>query len=38
MNGYFTLKKEEPYYISPLNYIGGKYEILPLIKSNLPKT
>ena len=34
---FYIEKKEEPYYISPLNYIGGKYEILPLIKSNLPK-
>ena len=25
------------YLKNPFNYIGGKYEILPLIKSNLPK-
>ena len=26
-----------PKYISPLNYIGGKFEVLDLIKNNLPK-
>jgi len=32
MNTYSTLKKIE----SPLNYIGGKYEIVDFIKANLP--
>ena len=34
---FYIEKKEDPLYISPLNYIGGKYEVLPLIKNNLPK-
>lgn len=34
---FYIEKTDEPYYISPLNYIGGKYEVLPLIKNNLPK-
>lgn len=34
---FFIEKNNNPLYISPLNYIGGKYEIIPLIKDNLPK-
>lgn len=33
---FYIEKKEDPLYISPLNYIGGKYEVLPMIKENLP--
>lgn len=33
---FYIEKKEEPRYISPLNYIGGKYKVLDLIKKNLP--
>lgn len=33
---FFIEKKEETRYISPLNYIGGKYETLDLIMNNLP--
>ena len=29
-------KKEEPKFISPLNYIGGKYDIVDFIKTYLP--
>ncbi|MEG1142662.1 MAG: DNA adenine methylase, partial [Clostridia bacterium] len=34
---FYIEKKDDPIYVSPLNYIGGKYEIVPLIKENLPK-
>lgn len=34
---FFIEKKEDLLYISPLNYIGGKFEIVNLIKENLPK-
>ena len=34
---FYIEKKDDPKYISPLNYIGGKFEVLDLIKSNLPK-
>ncbi|WP_407404602.1 Dam family site-specific DNA-(adenine-N6)-methyltransferase [Sodaliphilus sp.] len=34
---FFIEKKAMPLYISPLNYIGGKYEVIPLIKENIPK-
>lgn len=34
---FYIEKKDNPLYISPLNYIGGKYEVLPMIKDNLPK-
>ena len=34
---FYIEKKDDPLYISPLNYIGGKYEVLPIIKENLPK-
>ena len=34
---FYIEKKEDPKYISPLNYIGGKFEVLDLIKNNLPK-
>lgn len=34
---FYIEKKDDPLYISPLNYIGGKFEVLPLIKENLPK-
>lgn len=33
---FFIEKSEEPLYVSPLNYIGGKWEVLPLIKNNMP--
>ena len=34
---FYIEKKENPKYISPLNYIGGKFEVIDLIKDNLPK-
>ncbi len=34
---FYIEKKENPKYISPLNYIGGKFELIDLIKDNLPK-
>lgn len=34
---FYIEKKGDPKYISPLNYIGGKFEVLDLIKNNLPK-
>lgn len=34
---FYIEKKDEPKYISPLNYIGGKFEVIDLIKNNLPK-
>lgn len=34
---FYIQKKRIPIYISPLNYIGGKYEIIPLIQDNTPK-
>lgn len=34
---FFIEKKATPLYISPLNYIGGKYEVIPLIKENTPE-
>ncbi len=34
---FYIEKKDNPKYISPLNYIGGKFEVLDLIKNNLPK-
>lgn len=34
---FYIEKKEKPLYISPLNYIGGKWDVLPLIIDNLPK-
>lgn len=34
---FYIEKKDDPKYISPLNYIGGKFEVLDLIKNNLPK-
>lgn len=34
---FYIQKKRTPIYISPLNYIGGKYEIIPLIQDNAPK-
>lgn len=33
---FYIEKKRDPLYISPLNYIGGKYEVLPLLKNNTP--
>lgn len=33
---FYIEKKEEAEYISPLNYIGGKFEIINLIKNNMP--
>lgn len=33
---FYIEKKEEPLYISPLNYIGGKWEVLPFLKDNFP--
>lgn len=32
---FFIEKKAMPLYISPLNYIGGKYEVIPLIRDNM---
>lgn len=34
---FFIEKNPEPKYISPLNYIGGKYPILDFLKQNMPK-
>lgn len=34
---FYIEKKDEVNYTSPLNYIGGKGEILPLLKENFPK-
>ncbi len=34
---FYIEKKEEPQYVSPLNYIGGKFNSLDLIKNNSPK-
>lgn len=34
---FYIEKKDNPKYISPLNYIGGKFEVIDLIKDNLPK-
>ena len=34
---FYIQKKRTPIYISPLNYIGGKYEIIPLIQDNTPQ-
>lgn len=34
---FYIEKKDRPLYISPLNYIGGKWEVLPLILKNLPE-
>ena len=34
---FYIEKSDEPLYISPLNYIGGKWEVLDLLKSNFPK-
>lgn len=33
---FYIEKKDTPLYVSPLNYIGGKFEIIELIKSNMP--
>jgi adenine-specific DNA-methyltransferase len=33
---FFIEKNNNPKYISPLNYIGGKWDVIPLIKDNLP--
>lgn len=33
---FYIRKKQTPIYISPLNYIGGKYHIIPLIQANTP--
>ena len=34
---FYIEKAAEPLYISPLNYIGGKWEVLDLLKTNFPK-
>lgn len=34
---FYIEKADEPLYISPLNYIGGKWEVLDLLKTNFPK-
>lgn len=34
---FYIEKKDDPIYISPLNYIGGKFEVIPMIKDNFPK-
>jgi len=33
---FFIEKNDHAKYISPLNYIGGKYDLIPLIQQNLP--
>lgn len=33
---FYIEKKQTPLYISPLNYIGGKFEVLPLLKDYMP--
>ncbi len=33
---FYIEKKNTPLYISPLNYIGGKYDVLPLLKEHMP--
>lgn len=33
---FYIEKENNPVYISPLNYIGGKYNAIDLIKNNLP--
>ena len=35
---FYIQKKMNPTFISPLNYIGGKYEIIPLIQQHMPKS
>lgn len=34
---FYIQKRHNPVYVSPLNYIGGKYEIIPLIQAHTPK-
>lgn len=34
---FYIEKKDDINYISPLNYIGGKWEVLPLLKKYFPK-
>lgn len=34
---FYIEKAENPKFISPLNYIGGKYDVVDLIKDNLPQ-
>lgn len=34
---FYIEKKADINYISPLNYIGGKWEVLPLLKKHFPK-
>lgn len=34
---FYIEKADESLYISPLNYIGGKWEVLELLKTNFPK-
>lgn len=34
---FYIEKKENPLYVSPLNYIGGKWEIINFLKSNFPE-
>ncbi len=34
---FYIEKKENPTYASPLNYIGGKYDMVDFIKSQFPK-
>lgn len=34
---FYIEKKNEPLYISPLNYIGGKWDVLPFLKENFPE-
>lgn len=34
---FYIEKKENPLYVSPLNYIGGKWEIINFLKSNFPQ-
>ena len=34
---FYIEKEPDANYISPLNYIGGKWDVLPLLKNNFPK-
>ena len=34
---FYIEKEPNANYISPLNYIGGKWDVLPLLKNNFPK-
>lgn len=34
---FYIEKTDTPLYISPLNYIGGKWDVLPFLMENMPK-